>query len=224
MYQTWSHLLFLHWEWDAAAIQRTLPSGLHVDTFGGSAWVGLVPFFMRNIRPRYLPAVPWVSYFLELNVRTYVHDDEGRPGVWFYSLDCNQPLAVWTAQTFFHLPYQHARMTAEFGTGKEIHYRCHRVGAPEGSEFRYQLGATPTLAEPGTLEFFLAERYLLFAHTPRGIFRGQVHHEPYPLVPAQVNAWDDRILQMQGFASPGRPPDHVVGSPGVDVRVYPLQG
>nr|WP_256199118.1 DUF2071 domain-containing protein [Verrucomicrobium spinosum] len=131
MYQTWSHLLFLHWEWDAAAIQRTLPSGLHVDTFGGSAWVGLVPFFMRNIRPRYLPAVPWVSYFLELNVRTYVHDDEGRPGVWFYSLDCNQPLAVWTAQTFFHLPYQHARMTAEFGTGKEIHYRCHRVGAPE---------------------------------------------------------------------------------------------
>lgn len=223
MYQTWSHLLFLHWEWDAEAIQRTLPPGLHVDTFGGSAWVGLVPFFMRNIRPRYLPAVPWISYFLELNVRTYVHDDEGRPGVWFYSLDCNQPLAVWTAQTFFHLPYQHARMTAEFGLDQEIHYRCHRAGAPEGSEFRYRLGATPTLAEPGTLEFFLAERYLLFSHTPRGVLRGQVHHEPYPLVPAQVSAWDDRILQMQGFASPRRPPDHVVGSPGVDVRVYPLQ-
>lgn len=223
MHQTWSHLLFLHWEWDAAAIQQTLPPGLHVDTFGGSAWLGMVPFFMRNIRPRFLPAVPWVSHFLELNIRTYVHDDEGRPGVWFYSLDCNQPLAVWTAQTFFHLPYKHARMKAEFGAGREVHYRCDRSGCQTSSEFRYRLDAVSRFAEPGTLEFFLAERYLLFSNTPSGIFRGQVHHDPYPLVEARVETWDDHLLSLQGFPSPGRPPDHIVGSPGVDVLVYPLK-
>jgi uncharacterized protein YqjF (DUF2071 family) len=117
MHQRWESLLFLHWRWDAAEIQRTLPPGLFVDTFQGDAWLAIVPFYMRGIRPRFCPPVPGISDFLELNVRTYVHDEQGRPGVWFYSLDCNQPLAVWTARTFFHLPYQHARMWAEISDG-----------------------------------------------------------------------------------------------------------
>lgn len=222
MHQTWSHLLFLHWEWDPAEIQRRLPPGLHVDTFGGKAWLGVVPFYMRNIRPRYLPAVPWVSHFLEMNLRTYVHDDSGRPGVWFFSLDCNQPVAVWTARKFFHLPYQHATMSAAHSPDGMIRYRSLRRGTSLPCEFTYRLAKDTRLAEPGSLDFFLAERYLLFAQSPGGLRHGQVHHLPYPLAEAEVAQWDDHLLTLEGFTSPGRPPDHVIGSPGVDVLVYPL--
>ena len=94
MRQRWSGLLFLHWPVEISLIQKRLPPGLHVDTFDGQAWLGVVPFFMQRVRPIGLPPVPWLSWFLELNVRTYVHDDAGNPGVWFFSLDCDQPVAV----------------------------------------------------------------------------------------------------------------------------------
>ncbi len=110
MHQRWRALLFAHWRIDPDAIQKTLPVGLHVDTCDGSAWLGVVPFFMDAVRPAFLPALPWLSWFQELNVRTYVHDEKGVPGVWFYSLDCNQPLAVAIARTLFHLNYRHAAM------------------------------------------------------------------------------------------------------------------
>lgn len=222
MYQTWSHLLFLHWELDPADIQRTLPKGLTVDTHEGKAWLGVVPFFMQNIRPRFLPAMPWVSNFLELNVRTYVHDEEGRPGVWFYSLDCNQPIAVWTARTFFRLPYHHANMQAPLTEPGSFAYRKHRRGAPSASDFHYRLGTDAHIAEPGSLEFFLVERYYLFANTRRGISSGQVHHVPYPIVEASVEQWDTRVLALNGFTEPNRAPDHICGSPGVDVLIFPL--
>jgi len=219
--QRWEKLAFLHWRWDAADIQRTLPPGLFVDTFQGDAWLAIVPFYMRGIRPRFCPPVPGISDFLELNVRTYVHDEQGRPGVWFYSLDCDQPLAVWTARRLFHLPYQHARMQAPMTDGW-IDYTCQRRGEPAQSRLRYQLSAETRTATPGTLEFFLAERYLLFSPSPRGIRCGQVHHVPYPLAEAKLDAWDVKPLLQAGFSDPQRPPDHVIGSPGVAVRVYPL--
>jgi len=221
MHQHWEQLLFLHWRWDAAEIQRTLPQGLYVDKFQGDAWLAIVPFFMRGTRPRFCPPVPGISDFLELNVRTYIHDEQGRPGVWFYSLDCNQPLAVWTARTFFHLPYQHARMNASIGD-HEIDYICQRRGEPSESRFRYHLQPQTHAAEPGSLEFFLAERYLLFSKAPKGILCGQVHHTPYPLADVNLETWDVKPLLQAGFNDPNRPPDHIIGSPGVDVRVYPL--
>ncbi len=222
MFQTWNHLLFLHWRWNADEIQATLPKGLTVETFDGDAWLGLVPFYMRYIRPRRLPWVPWISNFLELNVRTYVRDAQGRPGVWFYSLDCNQPLAVWTARTFFHLPYQHARMRSRIGADGFVNYACHRRGLKEGSSFRYKLSTETTHPEPGSLEFFLVERYLLFANTARGMYVGRVYHTPYPVAQAEVTNWDPRILEANGFTNPGRPPDHICGSPGVKVQIYGL--
>ncbi|MBL9131990.1 MAG: DUF2071 domain-containing protein [Verrucomicrobiaceae bacterium] len=221
MHQRWERLAFLHWRWDAADIQRTLPPGLTVDTFQGDAWLAIVPFYMRGIRPRFCPSVPGISDFLELNVRTYVRDERGRHGVWFYSLDCNQPLAVWTARTFFHLPYQHARMSAPIADGW-IDYQCHRRGEASPSRIRYQVANNPQPAEPGSLAFFLAERYLLFSKTPRGIRCGQVHHTPYPLADVSLDAWDANPLLQAGFEDPKRPPDHLIGSPGVDVRVYAL--
>ena len=115
MYQRWSHLLFLHWRWDPAAIQATLPDGLFVDTHENHAYLGVVPFWMDAVRPRFCPPVPGLSWFLELNLRTYVHAADGTPGVWFYSLDCNNPVAVHLARTLFSLPYKAAITRTRFG-------------------------------------------------------------------------------------------------------------
>jgi len=222
MYQRWEKLLFLHWRWDATEVQKRLPQGLYVDTFEGDAWVGVVPFYMRRIRPRFTPAVRGISDFLELNVRTYVHDGKGRPGVWFFSLDCNQPLAVWTARALFRLPYRHAVMTAAETAEGMVHYTSRLKNAASASEFKYRLEPASTFAEPGTLEFFLAERYLLFAQTRRGLRCGRVYHTPYPLSAVTLGKWTDQPLLENQFASPGRPPDHVVGASAVSVNIHGL--
>jgi len=125
MRQRWADLLFLHWRVPVEVVVERLPEGLHVDVFDGSAWLGVVPFFMDRVRPVLLPPVPGISWFMELNVRTYVHDDYGNPGVWFFSLDCNQPLAVEIARRAFHLPYEHAAMQAVRSAGR-IYYACRR--------------------------------------------------------------------------------------------------
>ena len=226
MYQQWRDLLFLHWEYPAAAIQQTLPDGLFVDAFDGKAYLGIVPFFMRNIRPRFLPAVPGISNFMELNLRTYVHDRSGVPGVWFYSLDANQWLAVKTARRFFHLPYEHAQMRTRRTATGGIHYESARIGgAARGVAytFEYAPGAELPQPAPGSLEFFLIERYRLYCKAPDGLRRGAVFHQPYPLCRAEVTAWDEQLLALNGFTPAGRPPDHIVMSRGVDVEIFPLE-
>lgn len=223
MHQRWEHLLFLHWEWDPAEIQKTLPPGLTVDVHEGKAWIGIVPFFMSRIRPAFLPPVPWLSWFLELNVRTYAHDERGRPGVWFYSLDCNRPPPVWIARKFFHLPYEHAAMSAEV-RGEAITYRSQRRGDSIAADFAWRPSAAPQPAAPGTLDFFLAERYRLFSVAPAGRIRsGCVHHTPYPLSPAEVTRFNPRGLELNHFSLPGRPPDHAVCSRMVDVEIFGLE-
>lgn len=225
MYQSWRDLLFAHWRVGPERIQRTLPPGLFVDTFDGAAWVGVVPFFMRNIRPRGLPALPWISFFLELNVRTYVHDAQGRPGVWFYSLDCNQPLAVWAARTFFHLNYRHARMQAERSAEGAIAYASKVKASPWHCDATYRLSPTSRVAEPGSFEFYLVERYLLFAAHPDGrLYTGRVHHHPYPLVEADVSRWSTNLLDEHDFAVDAQRPDHLCGSPGFEkIDIFGLQ-
>src|SRR5437868_7771671 len=124
MHHRWESLLILHWQVPPGRIQETLPDGLTVDTFEGEAFVGITPFFMRNVRPVGLPAVPWLSEFQELNVRTYVFDRCGVPGIWFYSLNCNQPLAVVGARALTGLPYFNADM--KWNVGELIEYSCRR--------------------------------------------------------------------------------------------------
>lgn len=222
MWQRWERLLFLHWSWDAAAIQATLPPGLTVDTFNGRGWIGVVPFFMRGVRPAWLPPFPGLANFLELNVRTYVFDAKGRPGVWFYSLDCNQPIAVKAARTFFHLLYERAEMTAVVDENGLVDYRALRRGTERESRFCYRENGDATLAVPGSLEFFLIERYRLFSYDERRgrLFTGRVWHEPYRVRGAEVSEWDDVMLRVDGFDSPGRPPDHLCAAEAVQVRVF----
>ncbi len=236
MYQTWRDLLFLHWTLDPAEIQSTLPEGLFVDTFEDRAYLGLVPFFMDRIRPRWLPALPWLSWFLEFNVRTYVHDQHGTPGVWFYSLDCNQPIAVWGARTLFKLPYFRSRMSAiqtelPHGSGVKTDFQSHRragsgsqVGAPRpASRFKYEPASELTVADPGSLEFFLVERYILFANTRCGLATGQVYHEPYQFCSATVAEFDTHVLGLNGLPDVDGGPVSCLYSPGVDVEVFSLK-
>ena len=226
MYQKWRSLLFLHWEVDPADIQRTLPPGLYVDTFAARAYLGLVPFFMRDIRPRFCPPVPGISNFLEVNVRTYVYDDDGVAGVWFYSLDANQWLAVKTARLFFKLPYFYAKMNAPEDATGLVDYHTWRRGreTSTASHFQYR-GIDPLReAEPGTLEFFLVERYILFATPgPGRLARGQVVHPPYQIGATEVTHWDTNLLTLAGFAPLDHQPDHCLYSPGVDVDVFGLK-
>ncbi len=226
MFQQWRNLLFLHWEYSVTAIQATLPKGLFVDTYEGRAYLGVVPFFMQNIRPRLLPAVPGLSNFMELNLRTYVHDSAGVPGVWFYSLDANQWLAVKIARHFFHLPYKHAKMTSRPTASAGVRYESTRLGKEANGmtcAYEYAPGAELAPASLGSLEFFLVERYRLYSSTPDGLWRGAVFHEPYPLCRAEVTAWDEHLLTLDSFTPTGRPPDHIVVSRGVDVSIFPLE-
>ncbi len=223
MRQRWAGLLFLHWPVDAAMIAERLPPGLHVDTFDGQAWLGVVPFFMERVRPVGLPPVPWLSWFLELNVRTYVHDDDGTPGVWFFSLDCNQPLAVEIARRAFHLPYEHASMRSET-IGGRVQYRSRRkTPAAVNAVYDYQAPAVTRPAAEGSLEWFLVERYLLFSANPAGeLFRGRVHHTPYQIAPASCDRWSAEPLALNGFPIPETPPASMLTAAPVDVQVHPL--
>jgi hypothetical protein len=227
MRQTWQHLLFLHWRIDPEVIQARLPKGLTVDCFDGAAWLGIVPFFMRNIRIRGLPPIPTATNFLELNLRTYVYDERGRPGVWFFSLDADSRLTVWGARSWFRLPYQHARISAAVDpASSEIDYHWQRRSAPAetAARFRYRPASLLRTAEPGTLEFFLIERYLLFA-AGRGdrLCTGRVWHPPYSIAEAAVPLWNAQLVQLNEFPPVAGPPAHAAYSPGVQVDIFGLQ-
>ena len=229
MYQKWRKLLFLHWTCDPDEIQGTLPPGLRVDTFESRAYVGVVPFYMCDIRPRFCPPLPWISTFLELNLRTYVFEERsGTPGVWFYSLDANRRSAVRVARRFFHLPYFDARMTARTDSGDlTVDYSSHRVGTPEelASAFRYRGAAHLEPPAVDSLENFLVERYVLFSfdRARRVLYSGQVHHAPYLLQTAEVERLSTSVIELAGLSVPDRQPDHAIFSRGVDVDVFAVE-
>ena len=221
MYQRWEHLLFLHWAVDREVIQRSLPPGLHADTFDGAGWLGIVPFAMRGVRPAGLPPVGPVSNFLELNVRTYVHDERGVPGVWFYSLDCNQSLAVLIAQMFFALPYRHAAMRAKFA-GSMV-YESTRRGTDTTARYVWQPHGEGRAAAAGSLEFYLLERYHLYATRGKNLYRGTVAHPPYEFREAGLREFSAIPATLDGFPDLPPQPRHVCHADGVDVRILALE-
>lgn len=200
--QSWRDLLFMHWPVPAATLRALVPEALQLQQFDGTAWLGLVPFRMAGVMRRPWPDMPWVSAFPELNVRTYV-ELEGKPGVWFLSLDAANPLAVWAARRFFHLPYYLAEMAlSEDATG--IRYRSARSGAELVATYRPT--SDPYLASPGSLEHWLTERYCLYARAPDGsIWRNDVHHQPWPLQSATATLERNTLLAWHGLAIPGPP-------------------
>lgn len=226
MHQEWGDLLFMHWPVPAELIQPHLPARLQVDTHDGHAWLAVVPFRMWDVRSRVTPPVPGVREFLELNVRTYVHLD-GVPGVWFFSLDASNPLAVWAARTFFHLPYFRARLALDRPAPDQLHFTGHRVhnGAPAGHfDATWQLGDTLPPSEPGSLAFFLTERYALYAAGGQGpgrgekLYRGRIAHQPWPLRAAELLHYDADLIEGHGLPTPvGAPVLHAGGPLSVDL-------
>ncbi|MBC7979641.1 MAG: DUF2071 domain-containing protein [Armatimonadetes bacterium] len=224
MKQRWAGLGFFHWPVDPDLIASRLPHGLNVDTFEGAAWLGIVPFFMERVRPVYLPPVPILSWFHELNLRTYVYDEKGNPGVWFFSLDCNQPIAVELARSAFHLPYQHAAMTSKI-SNDVIHYRNLRKASsyPE-AVFTYRKPISPKPAITGSLDWFLIERYTLFSADKAGqLFSGRVHHHPYQIEPMSCSACSTIPFALNGFDEPETTPVSMLCANPVEVSVFPLK-
>ncbi len=223
MRQNWLQLLFLHWVVAPEQLRPLIPSGLDLDLFEGRAYVGLVPFTMTGVRPVWAPAVPWLSSFHEANVRTYVHRAGRDPGVWFFSLDAANPLAVALARAFFHLPYHHARMhlTLEPEAISYASQRLQRGSRPATCAVRCTPVGSAAPARAGSLEHFLTERYFLYAAHNDRLYRGQVHHTPYPLQAADVLALDEIMLAAAGIARPDEAPlAHFAR--GVNVEVFPL--
>lgn len=224
MKQCWAKLGFFHWAVSPDLISSRLPNGLHVDTFDGKAWLGVVPFLMQRIRPIGLPPLPWLSWFHELNLRTYVYDDKGTPGVWFFSLDCNQPLAVEIARRFFHLPYQHAKMSSNISKIEVEYFSKRKKDSTGVARFKYPHPAAPQPAGIDTLEWFLVERYTLFSTDPEGnIYSGRVYHEPYQIEPMAFGECSTLPFCLNGFPEPDTPPDSLIIAKPVDVTVYPLK-
>jgi uncharacterized protein YqjF (DUF2071 family) len=219
MRQRWERLAFLHWPFDPEVVQRLLPAGLRVETHGGAAWVGLVPFFMR-VATADGRDVPWASTFCETNVRTYVHDREGRPGIWFFSLDAVRLGAVVAARTTYRLPYFWSSMRlAE--TGGRVTYTCRRrwPGPPGAtSRVRIEIGAPFGPGELGKRDHFLTARWVLFSVAGRRERFVRAWHEPWPLHRARAVEVDDGLLAAAGIGRPdGDPLVHF--SPGVDVCI-----
>lgn len=202
--QTWGKLLFAHWPVEPEALRPLLPAALELETWEGEAWVGVVPFRMSGVRPHWLPSVPGASAFPELNLRTYVRA-AGKSGVWFFSLDAGNALAVAVARATFHLPYFTAHMRAD-RDGAAIAYasrRVHRRAPSAHFIARFQPCGPPTAPRPGTLVHFLTERYCLFAADARGrLFRADIHHGPWALQPAEVEIAENTMAAASGIALP----------------------
>lgn len=228
MTQRWHDLLFAHWPLPAARLRELVPPQFDLDTFDGQAWVGVVPFRMTNVRPRFLPALPWLSAFPELNVRTYVtaRDPENpRPGVYFFSLEAANPIAVMLARRFFHLPYFHANMQLQ-DDGQLIHYQSRHTHthAPH-AEFIGVYGpiGPVTRAEPGTLAHWFTERYALYTVDAAGRAQiGQIHHLPWPLQPAAVTIKVNTVAAASAVSLPDLPP-LLHFARRLDVLIWPLR-
>jgi uncharacterized protein YqjF (DUF2071 family) len=208
MRMRWVDLLFAHWPMSVEALRPLVPAMLEIETFEGQAWLGIVPFRMEDVAPRFLPAPPLAGRFHELNVRTYVRH-RGRSGVWFLSLDAASRVAVEGARLGFHLPYFHARMSAQ-RVGGWTEYRSERTDA-RGREAvldgRYRAIGPAAVAAPGTLDAWLTERRALFAvDGNRDVLLGKIRHPRWPLQPAEAEFRVNTMAAAHGLELPAVPP------------------
>jgi uncharacterized protein len=218
MHQTWGKLLFIHWPIRAEVLRPKIPAELEIDTHEGQAWIAITPFTMWNVRPSFFPPLPYLSQAHELNVRTYVHY-RGVPGVWFFSLDINHALAVPLARAIYHLPYYQASIHLQ-QDGKCIDYHLRR---DEQARFKAQWSFDHRLLEamPGTLEYFLCERYALYSYRASSLYRARIWHEPWPLRSAALHSLDSTMIQGNGLPQPdGQPLVHYADQ--LPVEIWPI--
>jgi uncharacterized protein len=206
MTQSWHDLLFAHWPLDPGVLARKLPVELPLDLFDDQAWIGVVPFHMTNVAPRGVPSLPGVSAFPELNVRTYVTLN-GKPGVYFFSLDAASTLAVIGARAVFNLPYYRAAMEVHTAA-RRVTYRSARRSAVNAQFLgTYEPVGVNSPAAEGTLEHFLTERYCLYTTTRSGEPRRlDIHHKPWPLQTAEAQIAVNTMARAAGVTLPAVAP------------------
>jgi len=207
MTQSWHNLLFAHWPVDAERLRSRVPPGLPLDLHNGQAWIGVVPFRMTNVTPRFVPALPFVSEFAELNVRTYVTIG-GKPGVYFFSLDAESAMAVAAARSLLHLPYFTARMEMRCD-GHRVDYVSRRRNEGSSAEFvaRYHPAGPQYEPAPGTLDYFLTERYCLYnVDSHFRVYRLDIHHLPWKLQPAEATITTNTMADAAGIRLPAVAP------------------
>ncbi|MDG2027658.1 MAG: DUF2071 domain-containing protein [Acidimicrobiales bacterium] len=218
--QQWDELAYFHWRYRPEIIQERLPSGVRVDTFDGSAWVGLIPFEMRNVRLGPTPSVPWLGSFIEINVRTYVIDPQGRRAVWFFSLDVPRSVIVAVARSVFALPYCWARAT-HTRDGDRHRYEMTRRwtgSADVFADMAFTVGEAVEDDEVSELDHFLSARWALLTQRHAQLRYGEVRHRRWPLQRVSDVVIDQNVLEAAGLPAPEGSP-HARYSPGVDVEV-----
>lgn len=204
--QSWCNLLFAHWPVPSVELKPLVPEALKIQEFEGTSWVGIVPFRMEGVMRRPFPDLPWISAFPELNVRLYV-EYQGKPGVWFLSLDATNPIAVWAAKKFFHLSYYRANIRLEKEGNLFTYYSTRREATNVKFSAVYEPTSKPYQAESGSLEHWLTERYCLYAQNSKGdLYRTEVHHIPWPLQKAEVEIISNKMLSPFNLQLPDVPP------------------
>src|SRR3954447_16623502 len=207
MGQTWVDLLFAHWAVRPGDLRPLVPRELELQTWDDRAWLGVTPFGVRSLRPRLAPPGPRLSPFPQINVRTYVSAG-GRPGIWFLSLDARNASAVAAARRLYRLPYFRARMTMR-RSGGQVAYASERrsADAPRAAfRVRYRPAGPSAAPRAGTLEHWLTERYCLYTLDERGrLLRGEIHHPPWPLQPAEAEIEENTMGAEAGLGLRGEP-------------------
>lgn len=208
MRQSWHDLLFAHWPLETEHVRAAMPAELrpHLDTFDGKAWVGVIPFWMSGVRTRGLPLIPTTSTFPELNVRTYV-TIAGKPGVYFFSLDAASLLAVLGAKAGFALRYFWAKMRCDV-SGERVQYSSRRNHSPTPAEFagEYRAAGEARTSEAGSFEHFAIDRYCLYAARGAHVLRGDIHHLPWRLQPAEARIGTNTVARASGIRLPDSAP------------------
>lgn len=217
MIQQWRQLTFLHWRYPEDVVRRLLPAGLTPHTIDGEVWVGLIPFLMCEVRPPWLPELPWLSRFPETNLRTYVKGPDGGTGIWFFSLDAARLPAVAVARAGLNLPYRWARMSLH-GHGDVTTYEGVRRYEPRGAAYRIRVRSGAEHPQPGPLDHFLTMRHRLYTVKMGRLVSVDVWHPPWRLQQAEVLELRQDLTAAAGLPGPQGPP-LVHYTPGVRTRI-----
>lgn len=219
MIQHWRSVGFLHWPYPAELVQALLPPGLSVETFDGTAWLGIIPLLMDGVRPSVLPSLPWLSRFPEINLRSYVRGPDGRTGIWFFSLEAARLPAVALARAGFGLPYRWAGMSLR-RDGDRVSYRSgrHTPARPVRCDIDLEFGAQLDQTRLAPFDHFVTARYRLYSVYAGRLVGADVWHRPWPLRRARLAGLRQDLITSLGLPAPeGDPVPHA--SDGVRARV-----